>query len=366
MPHLLPLTSLRFFFALAVFFHHCHFLVRSDAPGSSWLYHRFFAEGYIGVTFFFILSGFILAYSYQRKILSKQIGLRRFYRRRFARIYPLHLLTLLLAIPVNREDLTGTVTAVGAKLLAHLTLTQSLWLEGSVYRAFNNPSWSISDEVFFYLLFPALVLAVGRVVSKFGLPGLPWLAATVFLVPTAITVVPETLHHALFYVHPITRVADFFLGVLLFQLYDRTKKLPTEGPAPAAGGREMAVVAVFVLFVSLSHYVHPSYRYASYYWLPMLLVIYVFAQGRGVLSRLLAARWLVYGGEISFALYMIHRPLMRYYFKVKQYFIGPGVGYLDLVLLLCAATVLSHFVYRYVEMPANRWLRGQRRAKKAP
>lgn len=63
------LTSLRFFFALAVFLSHLTF-VQTDLKWYNWLKNKVFFEGYVGVGFFFILSGFVLALNYQKKIIN--------------------------------------------------------------------------------------------------------------------------------------------------------------------------------------------------------------------------------------------------------------------------------------------------------
>ena len=88
------LTSLRIFFALMVFGAHCYVIDSSfDA--------HFFKEGFVGVSFFFVLSGFIIAYNYQEKLLEKTATKRTFWVARLARIYPLHLLTLLIAVCIG-------------------------------------------------------------------------------------------------------------------------------------------------------------------------------------------------------------------------------------------------------------------------
>lgn len=84
------LTSLRILFALMVFGAHCYVLDPSFDT-------HFFKEGFVGVSFFFILSGFIIAYNYEEKLLEKITTKRTFWVARIARIYPLHLLTLLIA-----------------------------------------------------------------------------------------------------------------------------------------------------------------------------------------------------------------------------------------------------------------------------
>lgn len=82
------LTSLRLFFALMVFGAHCYVV---DSIFST----HFYKEGFVGVSFFFILSGFIIAYNYQQKLVERKVSKRQFWVARIARIYPLHIATLL-------------------------------------------------------------------------------------------------------------------------------------------------------------------------------------------------------------------------------------------------------------------------------
>lgn len=102
------LTSLRFFAALMVFFSHLDFLrIHEDASGNPSkyqdIYKTWFYEGYSGVTFFFILSGFILAHSYQERLSRGTTSTVDFFIFRIARIVPLHWLTLLIAIFLLRS-----------------------------------------------------------------------------------------------------------------------------------------------------------------------------------------------------------------------------------------------------------------------
>ena len=93
---LLPLTSMRFLAALFVLLSHLSFLKDNSS------YSLFFVEdGFIGVTFFFILSGFILAYSYSEKFIRDEVSKRKYFIARIARIYPLHLLTFIIAFVIE-------------------------------------------------------------------------------------------------------------------------------------------------------------------------------------------------------------------------------------------------------------------------
>ena len=93
--HIAPLTSLRFFAAMMVVAHH----------------YWGFAAGMSGVTFFFVLSGYVLAINYA-DCVSTPAERRLFWWKRFARIYPTHALTFLLALPVG-----GTAASGAANLL---------------------------------------------------------------------------------------------------------------------------------------------------------------------------------------------------------------------------------------------------------
>ena len=86
-----PLTSLRFIFAMMVFGAHCYVIDNCFDT-------HFFKEGFVGVSFFFVLSGFIIAYNYQKKLDEKKIPKRTFWVARIARVYPLHWLNLFIAV----------------------------------------------------------------------------------------------------------------------------------------------------------------------------------------------------------------------------------------------------------------------------
>ena len=152
------LTSLRFFFAMAVFCSHLGFLKDSKFEIVRNLYSAVFAEGFIGVSFFFILSGFILTYNYadQFRMQLNRMNWRAFIIARIARIYPLHIITLLISIPLLWIQEGGKGIQMIGIFVLQICLSQSLIPIQKVYFSFNAPSWSISDEFIFYLLLPII------------------------------------------------------------------------------------------------------------------------------------------------------------------------------------------------------------------
>lgn len=145
------LTSLRLFFALMVFGAHCYVV---DSTFST----HFYKEGFVGVSFFFILSGFIIAYNYQQKLVERKVSKRQFWVARIARIYPLHIATLL-GVAVIGNLLNPMGWGEGLKhFIPALFLLHPFVPRMDYFFYFDSPSWSLGCEQLFYFLFPFLAL----------------------------------------------------------------------------------------------------------------------------------------------------------------------------------------------------------------
>ena len=351
-----PLTSLRFIFALMVFSHHIGFVLDGDQDSLKWLYTNIFFEGFIGVNFFFILSGFVLAYNYQDKFVANNISKRNFFIARIARIYPLHLLTLLIAIPLSLKKIwLGNKTYWLIRFLANLTLVQSYIPVKSVYLSFNRPAWSISDELFFYLLFPFLVVAIAKQLkeNKFA-----WSILTLgfLVVPVLMSLLPSKYFHAIFYVHPFIRLADFILGILVFNVFKQKKEKQIHSNFHLL---EFSAVLLLGIFFIGRYWVPEVYRYSVYYWIPMGYLIYIFAFQKGSLSKLLSHPIFLLLGEISFGFYMFHYLVIDYFEVVNHQYLGISNTYFMLFLILSITLLLSYFSFLFFEQPINKWIRAK-------
>lgn len=345
-----PLTSLRFFFALMVFVSHLWF-IKDDGAFATQLYEHIFSEGYIGVSFFFILSGFILSYTYKDKILEDRVSKKSFWLARFARIYPLHFVTLLVAIPLSfRQDMVEWAT----RFVLNLFLVQSFVPSQDVYFYFNSVSWSISDEMFFYLVFPFLILALFR---KRNMTILPIL---LLVIPLGLFFIKSGYHHKYFYINPLLRLADFTIGIALYHIYELRKHIefPSKRLATYA---EIIAVLVLLLFFALHEYVPQGFRYSCYYWLPMIGIIYVFAYSKGAISTVLSNDKLVYLGEISFGFYMWHMLVIRYFNyigdKIPALRTHTSTHVISVIAVFAIALTISHFSYKWIEIPFNRYIK---------
>ncbi|GGG08825.1 acyltransferase [Dokdonia pacifica] len=345
-----PLTSLRFVFAYMVFSGHLGGLFLSyneDFLTDTYASYLSMSEGYLGVSFFFILSGFILSFKYKDAFLQKKIPFKKFILARIFRIYPLHILTFGVAFLLSYYGRLGDIT-FWLKSVANTLLVQSFIPAKEYFFSFNGVSWSISNEMFFYTLFPLLLLAVA-LLRKYIL--------LVLLIPILIIAfVPSTdANHWVYYINPLFRVFDFILGILLFDMYTRYKE--HAWIQKNATLLEVISIAFFSMCYIFRSGVSQDFRWSIYYWLPMAFLIFIFSFQRGIISHILSKKTLIWLGEISFAFYMIHQLVIQVLWIVNYKFRLFENGYLLIAVAFIISVLGSGILYRYFEKPLNIYLR---------
>ena len=344
-----PLTSLRFLFAFMVFLSHLSFVSGKSSPTFRLFYDSYLSEGFIGVSFFFVLSGFILAYNYKEKLAAHEISHKSFFIARVARIYPLHFLTFLLAIPFTYSVFFKTPILWILTALANASLFQSYIPIKQVFFSFNDVSWSISDEMFFYLCFPVLIFLLNKL-SKRNL----FLFSLILLmiVPVLSFFISSNYTNSLFYVNPLFRISEFIMGILLFYF---TESKSIRNPLLW----QLLAIGIFVIFFLNHHEVSMIYRKSWFYWLPVVLLIYSFsnANSQSILSRFISTKTLVMLGDISFSFYLLQRILFRYLLLLNDRMLHVSnmlfLVLIDFILLL----LFSYLSYNYFEKPANTFVK---------
>lgn len=352
-----PLTSLRFFASLAVYLHHLGY---SGGMGD------------VAVNFFFVLSGFILAYNYKNKFSgltkSKVID---FFANRVGRIYPLHVLTFLLSLPLIW---VGAYHGGFVSGILNIFLLQTYAPIGIHVFDFNSVSWSISDEMFFYALFPFLIYALNKTIVNRNTTWTIIAAIVLFVLSWTIAMpfrhhmAPYTVGWWFIYVFPPYRAFSFFTGILLGYafLYAKDKIRANIILFTAV---ELVSLVAFVLSFQ-SHYLKSASVADELYLLPsMCAIIFVFSFQAGVLSRVLSNRILVRLGDISYTIYMIHQLAITY---AAVYFSAPiyqqhnyGYGFNKTVaqlILFIFVIALSDVLHRYIETPVRNVIRNRVRA----
>lgn len=344
------LTSLRFFAAVAVFVHHMDFLSRSPSPDLQ----RYFSwgfEGFAGVQFFFILSGFVISYSFSLRQSQGGFAFSDFLFFRAARLFPLHWVTMIAAILLYQVFTYGNATVL--HFLAHIFLFQSAVADTGFYFGFNGVSWSISTEMFFYLGFCLVVARGSR--TLFAL----WLGLlAIIFANTLIADMSNIFTTWLLYINPVFRFIDFLTGMLLYRAFAAR---PLSMSYAAATRAELGAIAVVVLALvfAIVRQVGIQWRWDLYYILPMGLMVYVFAHQAGAVSRLLAWRPLVLLGDASFALYMIHQLIINagLRFFTPETLVSRQTAAAICLAILVVGIGLSVLVYLQFEKPLNLWLR---------
>lgn len=341
-----PLTSLRFIAALFVFGHHLHFYKQLEEVKP--IYDVLFAHGYLGVPFFFILSGFILTYSYYEKFKDglKLVFIKDFYVARLARIYPLHLLTLLLTVPLFFTLIQDQLRLYTKLFFINASLFQGLFPDSKIFLSFNAPAWSLSAELFFYLVFPFVFLIFNKLLSN---------VKTILLTYVVFVVVGFSIGFAfknvlgtgwLFYYFPGMRMFDFFAGMLLGFLW---KKVTFDSLCfKKWTGYEILSVGLFLITIYLSRFAPATITWGIMYIPSISFVVWVFSFQRGFLSKVLSNKLLIFAGEISFSFYMLHWLILRYTEKTQLNLEYPILYSLAVLFLTLA---LSALTYKYFEVP---------------
>lgn len=348
------LTGLRFFAALLVF--GVHF--RWDTSGD---FVRTIAEqGYVGVSFFFILSGFVLTQSYKTRILAGAMSFRDYFLLRIARLTPLHFLTGLpfLYFSIMQVEAIYSEEFSVIKTVLNLTYLQSWVPVSSIYFSLNAPSWSLSDEMFFYVCFFGLVAFSPRklVAVTLGLGVVVFVSALlvqVFL-GDVIFFGKYPFSHWLFYIFPGFRILEFLVGMVLHEVWRRGVRLP--------GAVQPLSYLLLFLAMWLAPDVPDPFRYSLFYLPVITLFFYAHLTEGAALTRVFATRPLVLLGNASFAFYLVHQPSLH----LMNIFLRPSIP-ADIVFFpvsLCITAAFSIFLYRIYEMPAERalksWVKGKR------
>lgn len=376
-PRLPALTSIRFLAALWVALFHMQAM---KAFTFSVLAVRQFAGiGYCGVSFFFVLSGFILVYNYAGRATTP----KQFWRARFARIYPALAFCLLITAPgffyccvhmrahdphLYVAEWTWIAPHMWFSALMAVLLMQS-WLPQTAL-AWNMPNWSLSVEAFFYLFFPFLLARMMRLRRRQLAVFLPagWLftlacaLAFMYFHPDGAGVVdPKTVGpwiNALKF-HPLARLPEFLMGMaggLIFLRSERNRRLAW--PLVLAGVGAVVLVAV------LSPWIPYMVIHTALLGPAFALIVYGVAL-RPLGVEALESRVMEALGEASYPFYLLHSTVIG---AVFQDWRTGGVrnqsvqGFCMWLLIAVAVAVL---VDRLIERPLRRLLRAKKRPVEA-
>ncbi|MET7836821.1 acyltransferase [Micromonospora sediminicola] len=348
-PRLPSLTGLRWVAALLVFGFHAGTMRIVAEPDLKAVVDKAFSLGLSGVEFFFILSGFVLVWSYR----DGEPG-RTFLWRRVAKIYPNHVVTFLAALAVAAwfADPVPRLAALG-----NLFLVQAWIPFGGYFYSVNNVSWSLSCELAFYLCLPLAVPWLRR--ARTGALRVVLVAAPLLILALwpGQQLVPEEQRWWFTQIFPVTRSFEFWMGAAAAELMRRNR---WRGP-------DLTVASL--LFVGT--WVVAAFWVRAEFWAALLAVAYLLVitaaaqadvRGRWTPWR---SRPMVWLGEVSFAFYLVHVLVMVTVLRLTGDW-GTGLpgwrGPLAVLGFLLLNLALAAALHRWVEVPMMRRL-GPRRPR---
>jgi peptidoglycan/LPS O-acetylase OafA/YrhL len=301
--------------------------------------------GYLAVQTFFILSGFVLARSYAKATWARD-DLWKYAAARFARIYPVYLVSLAIVAPFIFEAMLkpGKSAAIKAGLLLNYGLVLQGWT-GGLGVGWNTPAWTLSCEFFFYLFFPLLLIGLRRA-SRMTVAGA--------LVAVFVTPVLMAHSNVPWQWQPVHHLADFAAGVAASRLFEFLQ------PSMARRGQWLYLPA---LAAGVPLIIYPRIMDATYGDLstglrPLNVAALVgLALSGGMLALALSTAVAQYLGKISYSMYILHVPVLWWYGYWAVHgtlHMSPGVAAAVYVLLV---TALASLAFEWVEVPANRWIR---------
>jgi peptidoglycan/LPS O-acetylase OafA/YrhL len=321
-----------------------------------------------GVSFFFVLSGFILTYVYPSLNGGSQI--RGFYVARIARIWPAHFVTFLLLlclVPPQAWRWDGTWQV----LCANLSLFHGWIPMARYYFSLNSVSWSISTEAFFYLSFPFLISRLNRS-WWWKLLCTAAVAVAILCLNNFLNVPSYSLSNysavtsrGLAYISPFVRILEFVFGMSVanFCLQWKEHEIVTSSPGWLWSLFELGAIAIafFSGWYGLQFDVLSKNGFAVYVaccgsFPAFGLLIGILSFERGIVSHFLSTGWLVLLGEISFSIYLVHQIVSRYYSQNSLMFASIPKTALFLGYWLVVLG-LSFLIWRLVEKPCQRLIR---------
>ncbi|WP_260860861.1 acyltransferase family protein [Mycobacterium tilburgii] len=324
-----------------------------------------------GVDLFFILSGFVLTWNYLDRMgrtWSTRATLH-FLWLRLARVWPVYLVTLhlaallvILSLHVGHVPLPEANDLTAISYVCQVLLVQ-LWFkpffDGT---SWDGPAWSISAEWLAYLLFGVLALVVFRMKLATRARTLMWLAVAASLPPVVLLLASGHFYTPWSWLPRI--VTQFAAGALACAAVHRLRL--TDPGRRIAGYLSvlLVVAAVGVLYWFSTHPIsgvveNDSGGVVDVLFIPLVITL---AVGLGSLPRLLSTRVMVYSGQISFCLYMVHELVHTSWgWAVEQFELTPWESdspwKWNVLGLIAIAFGLSSLLYHFVEEPARRWMR---------
>lgn len=312
------IQALRFIFCMLILScHFCGMIMNTDI---------FPYGGDAGVSFFFILSGFVLCLGCGRKVEERRLDELSFMRSRLCKLYPLHLFAMLIAVAFSLY--LGETFRLEA-FMSQLFLVQSWLLSRSMLFYGNGMSWFLGPLFLCYAIFPWLY----RNIVEHRWSDRIFIVISVAYVAgySIVTKVSDRVIDDFLYGFPPLRITDFVMGMLAYIVYRSEWAKKFSAYLQSKGELVLTICDILCVAVVVATYFAyqclPSwFRFSMLYWIPFGLVICYFALtdgGAGLIRKLFCSRLMQWLGGISFEIYMLHIIAIT----IASFIYGHVIGY---------------------------------------
>ncbi len=341
------ITFTRFLAAIAIVIYH---YALNLFPFNSGILHDIFKQATVGVSYFFILSGFVMIIAYGKKA---DINTNDYFRNRFARIYPVYLLAILLIFIhfiLNKQDIDIS------GLLLNVFVIQAWVPEKAI--AFNSPGWSLTVEFLFYAVFPYLLkyFYKARNYRKVLVPVIAiWLLSQLLfnlLAASSFNKGFETASYNFLYYFPVMHLNEFLIGNLAGLFFIKINE-----KAFRNYDWQILILAVLIL-VALKFPMGMNYHNGllAVLFVPFILLV---SLNTGKITGLFNHPWLVFLGEISYGIYILQYPVFTWTRSVLKFIHirdNSMVFYISFIMLI----IVSGVSYHYIETPLRNKIKNWR------
>jgi peptidoglycan/LPS O-acetylase OafA/YrhL len=327
--------------------------------------------GYVSVSYFILLSGFVLGYNYNARARAGELDVVRFYKARITRLYPIYFLSLLMAWWMIPQEWAAHSHGMFWTGIVLTPLLLQGWIP-SIATFLNTPAWTMSAEAFYYVLFPWMAKwkKPERIKHHISRLALIWILG---MIPGALYMIfsPDSIAHpdrwsygpwlqALKYT-PYAHLFSFIFGVLLAGLDEVV-------PRPGWLRFGLGIFGFAGIYGLLM--LGPLVPYAIIHdglLMPLFACIVLGLAGENPLARVLGCRPLVFVGESSYCLYLLHFNLWQVvhhsgFLQVTGLIrFDPWISY---ILLVCMALVALYFIEKPAQRTMRRWLNTEGAAKR--
>ena len=302
--------------------------------------------GFIGVDIFFVISGYLITRQINADLERGTFSIVGFYERRVRRILPAFLFAIAATLAVAPFVLFPTeLMSSGMTAIASILSVANLYLLTSAgYFAADAGTqplvhmWSLGVEEQFYLFFPLLLAAFGgrsRAAAR-------WTTLLLALASLALCIAVTRYDRDFAYYFPLTRAWELLAGASL--VFVTIPRMPAWIRNAAAAGALLLIAASALKF-------YPQMAFPGFYALAPCLaamtLIVVGSQGGSAVTTGLSAGPLVWIGQISYSLYLLHWPILVFY-RMER---GAPIGEAEAWALVAASIAAAYFSWRFVERP---------------